>query len=231
LAHNFKPIEALLELLKDYLVVERDGRGVIEKDISRKGFVEEFRHQVEKSIVIARLIGAYMTNGDELPNTLGRPIGGKIMREALREAASAKLARSKVESVRVSQQDLTAWGLLGTLSEKTLHKYFDELEHTAVFRYLAVIHHCKPVLNPLDHYDKKFSQKIMQGARSVDDLRGVCLMYNAAVTELNEEYRFNFALIENVPNPETETKYDALFDFDRDPDLTKAIRAVTGHTA
>jgi hypothetical protein len=231
LADNFKPIEALLELLKDYLTAESDGRGVIEKGISRKGFVKEFRHQVEKSIAIARLIDAYMTNGDELPSTHGRPIGSKIMREALRKAASAKLSRSKVESVRVSQRDLTAWGLLSKLSQKTLFNYFDELEPTAVFLYLKEIHHCKPVLNPLDHYDKDFPQEIMQTARSVDDLRGVCLMYNAAVTELNEKYRFTFALIENVPKPETETEYDALVDCERDPDLTEAIKAVTGQTA
>jgi hypothetical protein len=172
-----------------------------------------------------------MTNGDELPNTHGRPIGSKIMREALREAACAKLSRSKVESIRVSQQNLTAWGLLGKLSQKTLHKYFDELGHTAVFHYLIEIQHCKPVLNPLDHYDKDFPQKITQRARLVDELRDVCLMYNTAVTKLNEKYRFNFSFIENVPKSETETDYDALTHYKPDPDLTKAIRAVTGQTA
>ncbi len=61
-------------------------------------------------------------------------------------------------------------------------------------------------------------------------LRGACLMYNFAVTELNEKYRFKFARIENVPKPETETKYDALIHYERHPKLTKAIRAVTGLT-
>ncbi len=179
----------------------------LRKFIPRDEFDKEFKRQIEKSKAVAKLIGAYMTNGDELPATLGRPIGSKIMREALSKAKHLKI------------------------SGRTLFKYFSELEHTAVFHHLMRIHHCMPVLNPLDHYDKDFPLKIMQRARSVDDLRGVCLMYNTAVADLNEKYRFNFALVENVPKPETETKYDALIRCERDPDLTEAIRDVTGHTA
>jgi hypothetical protein len=164
------------------------------------------------------------TDERELVLRFGRPIGSKIMREALRKAEAAKLSRSKSESIKLSQ-------IVIGLSQRTLFNYFSELEHTAVFHYLMVIHGCKPILNPLNHYNKDFPQKIMQRARSVDDLRGVCSMYNTAVTELNKKYRFNFALIKNVPEPETETDYDALISRERDPDLTKAIEDVTGHTA
>ncbi len=139
--------------------------------------------------------------------SIGRPIGSKIMREALCEAKFVRL------------------------SERTLFNYFIELEHTAVFHYLMRTNYCKPALKPLDHYDKNFPRKIMQRARSVDNLRGVCLLYNTAVTALNEKYRFDFLLLENVPKPETETKYDALINCERDIDLTKAITAVTGLTA
>jgi hypothetical protein len=93
------------------------------------------------------------------------------------------------------------------------------------------IHHCKPVLNPLDHYDKDFPEKITQRASLVDELRDVCLMYNTAVTKLNEKYRFDFTFIENVPIPETWTKYDALTHYEPHPDLTKAIKAVARQTA
>jgi hypothetical protein len=231
LADNFRPIEALLALLRDYLIVERDGPSVLETIIPRDGFKKEFRRQTEKSEVVARLIEAYMTNGDELPNTHGRPIGSKIMREALRRAAPAKLSSSKAKSGGAPRKDHAAWRSLVKLSQRTLYKYSKELGHTAVFHYLMRIHGCEPALDPLDHYDKDFPHEIMRRARSADELRGVCLMYNAAVTKLNEKYRFDFVLIENVPDSETETGYGTLGRDKPDPVLTEAIRAVTGLTA
>jgi hypothetical protein len=207
LTRNFEPIEVLLELLKDYLPVEKQGPRVLEKDIAQDEFEKKLQHQFEKSRAVAELIKGYVTNGDELPKTLGRPIGSKIMREALRRAKIVKL------------------------SEKTLLKYFNELEATAVFHYLTRIHHCRPVLDPLYHYGKDFPQKAMQRAHAVDELRDVCLMYNSAVAELNEKYRFNFSFIENVPKSETETDYDALIHQKRNSKLTEAIKTVTGHTA
>jgi hypothetical protein len=207
LANNFKRIEVLLELLKDYLFTERDDPGGFEKDVSQNEFENEMRQLTDKSRAVAKLIKGYITNGDELRNTLGRPIGNKIMREALGEAG------------------------IVAISQKTLLKYFNELEPTAVFHYLIRVHYCKQVLCPICHYDADFPQKIIRRARSIDELRGVCLMYNTAVTELNDKYRFNFPLIENVPKSETETNYDTLIHLDRNAKLTEAIRTVTGHTA
>jgi hypothetical protein len=51
-----------------------------------------------------------------------------------------------------------------------------------------------------------------------------------AASELNEKYGFEFPVMENVPESETETEYDALIDDQRDPKLTKATRDATGRT-
>jgi hypothetical protein len=206
LASNFDQIEVLLQLLKDYLAVGRDGPNAPKRYVARNEFVNEFSRLLEKSRGVAELLKAYATNGDELLNSTGRPSGIKIMREALRRAQ------------------------LVTYSQRTLLKYYGELEPTAVFHYLMRIHHCNAVLHPLDRYDKDFSEKIMKKAQSVDELRDVCRLYNLAVAELNRNYGFNFTYIDNIPKSETETTYDALISQKVNKKLTDAIQAVTGHT-
>jgi hypothetical protein len=58
-------------------------------------------------------------------------------------------------------------------------------------------------------------------ARSVDELRAVCLLYNTLASELNEKYDFAFTIIENVPSPEAKTDYDSLVDEDYDADIAE----------
>jgi hypothetical protein len=206
LAGNSEQIGVLLQLLKNYLAVGREDSNVPKRYMKKYEFVNEFRSLLEKSTGVAELLKGYATNGHELPNSTGRPSGIKIMREALRRAQ------------------------LVTYSQRTLLKYYSELEPTAVFHYLMRIHHCNAVLHPLDHYDKDFSEKIIKKAQSVDELRDVCRMYNLAVAELNRNYGFNFTDIDNVPESKTETTYDVLITQKPDKKLTEAIKAVTGHT-
>jgi hypothetical protein len=117
------------------------------------------------------------------------------------------------------------------VSEKTLLKYWDELASTAIFHYLIRRHHCGLVLHPRSHYTRSFPHQIIQKASSADELRDVCrIMYNPAASKLNERYGFEFPLIENIPESQTETQYDALVHDERDPKLSKAIQDVAGHT-
>jgi hypothetical protein len=193
-------------LIGNSLAAGRDDFNSSKKYIEKYNFVKKCRSSLEKSRGVAELLKGYATNGDQLPNSTGRPSGIKIMREALRRAQ------------------------LVTYSQRTLLKYYTELEPTAVFHYLMRIHHCSAVLHPLDHYDKDFSEKIMKKAQSVDELRDVCRLYNLAVAELNGNYGFNFTYIDNVPKSETETTYDVLISQQPNKKLTAAIQAVTGHT-
>ncbi len=205
LSTNFKCIEVLLELLKDYLGIERGGLGALEKDISESEYADALRSQFSKSEAVATLIGAYRSNGE--PDTGRRPFGVKIMRAALCDSK------------------------IFTQSEKTLDNYFGELEPTSVFHYLIWMQDCREFLRPTNPCSPKFTQNIMQGARSVDELRAVFLLYNAVVGELNEKYGFAFSIIENVPKPETKTDYDSLVRDDRNLKLAEHIHNVISCTA
>jgi hypothetical protein len=115
-------------------------------------------------------------------------------------------------------------------SQRTLAKYFDELEPTAVFHYFAFGCKWEEILVPTDPRNPNFTELIMQKACYVDELRAVCLHYNKIAQILNKKYRFTFRRIENVPRPESETKYDSLKHGEYDLDLAKAISDVIGRT-
>jgi hypothetical protein len=194
-------------VLSEYLQLCSGGLGALQDDPSQSAYANELQHQFAKSIAVAILIDGYMTNGEDLPNTCGRrPRGIKIMREALLEA------------------DLI------NISERTLAKYFDELEPTSVFHYLMWYQDCMSVLRPWNPCNPNFIQGIMRRARSTDELMAVCQLHNTVVSELNEKYRFAFCTIENVPKPETKTDYDSLARDKPNPKLTEAIKTVIGRT-
>jgi hypothetical protein len=209
---NFKCVELLLELLKDYLHVEKGGLSELEKDISQHYYVNELVSQLPKSRPVGILIDAYMTNGGDLHGARGQPVGLKIMREALCDPELYVLPEST----------------LVKLSERTLANYFDELEPTSVFHYLIQMQDCGTLLNPSIPRDSRFTQILMQRARFVDELRAACLLYNAVVLELNGKYRFAFTTIENVPKPKNKTIYDSLVLYKTSDELTDAIKTVRG---
>ena len=194
-------------VLSEYLQLRRGGLSALLDDPSQSAYADELQCQFAKSRAVAILIDGYMTNGEDLPNTCGRPRGIKIMREALLEAR------------------------LINISERTLANYFNELGPTSVFHYLIRYQDCRCILRPWNPCHPKFKQGIMRRASSTDELRAVCQLYNTVVLELNEKYRFGFRIIENLPKPETKTDYNSLARDKPKPELTKAIRAVTGRTA
>ena len=63
-----------------------------------------------------------------------------------------------------------------------------------------------------------------------DEFRAVCQLYNVVALELNEKYKFDFRIIENLPKPENTTDYESLARDRPNRELTKAIKAATGLT-
>jgi len=169
---NFERIEVLLELLKDYLALERGRLSVLPEDLSPSEYTDELQRQFSKSKAIAALIGAYRSNDEDLPDTGVRHVGLRSMKYALCTLQ------------------------LFTQSEKTLDNYLNDLEPTSVFHYLLWLQKCTKVLRPTYPRSPKFTRIIMQRAnssRSVDELRAVCLLYNIVASELNEKYGFGLA--------------------------------------
>jgi hypothetical protein len=211
LAINFKYVEVLLELLKDYLDLEGGGLSVDEWEweIPKNEYGIELLRQFEKAKAVSTLIKAYVTNGRDIQNINRRrkgPLGIKTVRNAL------------CQSKRFTQ------------TERTLANYFDELEPTAIFHFFAFGCKCKQILVPIDPRVRNFTQLIMQRACYVDELRAVCLNYNKTASILNNKYGFAFRIVENVPRPEGKTKYDSISRGKYDPDLAKAISSVIGRT-
>jgi hypothetical protein len=209
LSINLPYIEILLELLRDYLAIERGGLSVNERGIPKNEYRIELLRQFEKARAVSTLIKAYVTNGQDIQNVkrrTGSPLGIKTLRNAL------------CQSNRFIQ------------TERTLANYFDELEPTAVFHYFAFGCKCEKILVPTDPRDPNFTQLIMQKARKVDELRAVCLHSNKIAEILNNKYGFKFGIVENIPQPEGETKYDSISRGEYDSDLAKAISDVIGHT-
>ena len=194
-------------ILREELALERGGLSALVNDPSQTACADQLRRRFSKARAVATLIDGYMTNGDDLPKTRGRPRGIKIMREALREAK------------------------LVNLSEKTLANYFNELKSTSVFHYLSYFQDCLRILQPCNPCDPKFRRRIMGRANSTDDLRAVCHLYNSVALELNEKYQFDFILLENVPKPEARTDYDSLARDKPNLKLTEAIKTVIGRTS
>jgi hypothetical protein len=189
LSTNFRCIEVLLDLLRDYLGIEGGGLSALERAISEKEYADKLKSQLVKAKAVATLIGAYRSNGANIPITDKRSVGLRKIKDAL-----------------------CILGLFDK-SEKTLDMYFEELESTSVFHYLRFSKNCEEVLRIIDPSSPRFAQEIMQRARStssVDELRAVCLLYNTVASELNNKYGFAFVIIENVLKPEERTKYDSL---------------------
>ena len=205
LSVNFRRIEPIIDILKEYLSVKRNALSATQIDISDFEFKEELQRQFEKSKSVAILIDAYLTNGDDLPKTSGRPVGIKIMRQAL---CRSKLLR---------------------MSDRTLFNYYNELELTSVFHYLIWNQDCK-ILRPLDPGDPKFTQIIMRRATLIDEFRAVCQLYNTVALKLNEKYLFAFSTIDNLPKPANTTDYDLLASDKSKPKLTEAIKAAIDRT-
>jgi hypothetical protein len=193
-------------VLDECLHLRSGGLSDLLGDPSQTAYACGVKSQFSKSKALADLIAAYMSNGQDLPDTFGHPRAIKIMRTALREARIIKI------------------------SERTLANYFVELGATAVFHYLIWYQACRTILRPWNPCDPKFLLKIMRRARSTDDFRAVCHLYNTVASELNDKYRFGFRIIENMPNPEAPTDYDTLARDKPNPQLTKAIKAVIGCT-
>jgi hypothetical protein len=112
LSTNFKCIEVLLDLLRDYLGIEKGGLSARERDISIIEYEHELQRQFAKSKGLATLMRAYRSNGANIPATDVHPAGLRQMKDAL-----------------------CVLGLFDK-SEKTLDNYFEELGPTAVFHYL-----------------------------------------------------------------------------------------------
>jgi hypothetical protein len=184
LSINLPYIEVLLELLKDYLSIERGGLSVNERDVPENQYRVELLRQFNKAKAVSTLIKAYVTNGQDIQNINRRtksPLGIKTVRNAL------------CQSNRFAQ------------TERTLANYFDELEPTAVFHYFAFACECEKILVPTDPRVPNFTQLIMQKVCYVDELRAVCLQYNKTASILNNKYGFAFRIVENVRRPEGKT--------------------------
>jgi hypothetical protein len=200
LSTNFKCIEVLLDLLRDYLGIERGGLSARERDISVIEYEHELQRQFTKSKGLATLMRAYRSNGANIPATDVHPTGLRQMKDAL-----------------------CALGLFDK-SEKTLDNYFEELGSTAVFHYLRFYQNCMSVLWPIRPSKPRFTKLIMQRARRLsafDELRAVCLLYNMVAYELNQKYGFAFIIVDNVPKPESSTKYDSLVADEYNEDLAE----------
>jgi hypothetical protein len=175
------------------------------EDPSPREYTYYLRQQFAKSKAVATLIDAYMTNGEDLPDSSRRPVGIRIMRDALCDSG------------------------IFAQSEKTLDNAFIELEPASVFHYLIWFQGCREVLRPEYPSSPRFARLILRRARSADELAGVCQMYNTVASELNQKYGFAFCIIENVPQIEPiynspPTRHS------RNPELAEHIRTVAGRT-
>ena len=193
------------QLLKDCLGLEREGLSALQDDLSQREYTSRLSRQFVKSRAVAAWINAYLTNGDDLPNTGRRPPGQGIMRGALCDS-------------EIFEQ-----------SEKTLSNYLSELRPASVFHYLIWFQGCRQVLRPTNPSSPKFAQIILRRARAVDELAGVCQMYNTVALELNERHGFSFELVANVP--QVESAYNSPpFRHPYNPGLARHIAAVAGRT-
>jgi hypothetical protein len=192
-------------VLKDYLELKNGGLSKLLEDPSPHEYSYSLNQKYELSKRVALLIDAYISNGDELPNTGRRPIGFKIMKDALSDSE------------------------IFEKSEKTLDNAFIELEPTAVFHYLIWFRGCADVLRPIHPYNSNFARTILQRARALSDLAGVFLFYNTVTSELNKGYGFSFNVIEDVP--QVDSIYNApLGRPPRNLKLTDAIKTAIGRT-
>ena len=190
-------------ILMDYLALENGGLSMLLEDPSSRELAYSLEQRLNLSECVAILIEAYLTNGDELPNTGRRPVGFQVMKNALSESKIFKK------------------------SEKTLDNAFIELESTSVFHYLIWFSGCAGVLRPIHPFNSNFARDILQRARALDNLAGALLSYNAVASELNKNYGFTFTIIEEVP--QVDSIYNApLGRLPRNLKLTKAIAKVVG---
>jgi hypothetical protein len=98
------------------------------------------------------------------------------------------------------------------------------LDQLLYFTIYDFIKNCKSVLWPIKPSKPRFTQLIMQRSRRLsafDELRAVCLLYNIVAYELNLKYGFAFIIVDNVPKPDSSTKYDSLAADEYNEDLAE----------
>ena len=103
------------QILKDYLALESGGLSMLLEDPSPREYAHSLKQRLNLSERVAILIKAYLTNGDELPNTGRRPVGFQAMKDALSDPE------------------------IFDKSAKTLDNAFIDLEPTAVFHYTDMV--------------------------------------------------------------------------------------------
>lgn len=196
-------------LLIEYIALGTGGLSVLLEDPPPREYAYSLRSQFAKSKAVAIFIDAYLTNGNDLPTTDRHHSGRKTMRDAL--------CYGERYEEKIFKQ-----------TERTLYNYYDELEPTSVFHYLMSFQGCREVLRPINPSSPSFARLLLRRARSKDDFSGVCQAHNTVVLELNEKYGFEFKIIDNVP--QIESDYARIVRHKHNPKLAEHIAAVIGQT-
>jgi hypothetical protein len=202
LSANFGSIETVLDILKG-LDGNLPAGGLPLIDFTPQEYSHELQRMFSISRSVAEVIDVYRSNGSDLPRA-----------DCDNQTSTSIVINAICDVGRFNK------------SEKTLSNYFRSLEPTAVFHYLYWLQGCKDVLVPAYPLSSEFAISILRKGGStkfVDELRCVCKSVNIIAEEFNNDYKFNFPIIENVPDAETDTDYSAISPTEYDHNISSLI--------